>query len=329
MRESSAESLFGNSKPIAELGFGTTSKHMKKVFEISTVHDYNADFGIETLHPLVSVIDFSKAKIPQNRGDAEAVRFGFYAVALKQGEQCIMRYGRNTYDYQDGTLVFLAPGQVIGIDKNIVNAPMKGHSLLFHHDLLLGTPLGRSIKDYAFFSYEVHEALHISERERQIVLDCFSKIEYELNRGIDKHSKALIAANIELLLGYCQRFYDRQFITRDHVNKGILEKLESLLNEYFTTDKPRTIGQPTVAYCAVQLNLSANYFGDLIKKETGKSAQEYIQSKLIEVAKERIFDPTKSISEVAYELGFQYPQHFSRFFKQRVGYSPGEYRGLN
>ncbi len=302
---------------------------MKKIFDVPTVHDYNADFGIETLHPLVSVIDFSKATIPQNRGDADAVRFGFYAVSLKQGEQCVMRYGRNTYDYQDGTLVFLAPGQVIGIDKNIVNAPMKGHSLLFHPDLLLGTPLGRSIKDFAFFSYEVHEALHISERERQLVLDCFSKIEYELNRGIDKHSKALIASNIELLLGYCLRFYDRQFITRDHANKGILEKLESLLNDYFTTDKPRTIGQPTVAYCAAQLNLSANYFGDLVKKETGKSAQEYIQAKLIEVAKERIFDPTKSISEVAYELGFQYPQHFSRFFKQRVGVAPGEFRGVN
>ncbi len=240
-----------------------------------------------------------------------------------------MRYGRNTYDYQDGTLVFLAPGQVIGIDKNIVNAPMKGFSLLFHPDLILGTPLGRSIKDYAFFSYEVHEALHISERERQLVLDCFSKIEYELNRGIDKHSKALIAANIELLLGYCHRFYDRQFITRENANRGILEKFERLLNEYFTTDKPITIGQPTVAYCASELNLSANYFGDLIKKETGKSAQEYIQSKLIEVAKERIFDPSKSVSEVAYELEFQYPQHFSRLFKQRTGMSPSEYRGVN
>ncbi len=302
---------------------------MKKIFDVPTVHDYNADFGIETLHPLVSIIDFSKAKIPQNRGDADGVRFGFYAVALKQGEQCVIRYGRNNYDYQDGTLVFLAPGQVIGIDKNIVNSPMKGFSLLFHPDLILVAPLGRSIKDFAFFSYEVHEALHISERERQLVLDCFSKIEYELNRGIDKHSKTLIAANIELLLGYCQRFYDRQFITREHANKGILEKFENLLNEYFKSEKPQQIGQPTVAYCATQLNLSANYFGDLIKKETGKSAQEYIQSKLIEVAKERMFDPSKSVSEVAYELGFQYPQHFSRFFKQRVGVAPGEYREVN
>ncbi|MBI5917074.1 MAG: helix-turn-helix transcriptional regulator [Bacteroidetes bacterium] len=302
---------------------------MKKVFEVPSVHDYNAAFGIETLHPLVSVIDFSKATPPPSRGEVEHFSFGFYAVFLKQGQQCVMKYGRNTYDYQDGTLVFVAPGQVLTIERATVAGQPLGHGLLFHPDLILGTHLGRSIKEYAFFSYEVHEALHLSERERQIILDCFSKIGYELNRGIDKHSKPLITANIELLLGYCLRFYDRQFITRDHVNRGVLEKLESLLNDYFITDKPWTIGQPTVAYCAGELHLSANYFGDLIKKETGKSAQEFIQSKLLEVAKERIFDPTKSISEVAYELGFQYPQHFSRFFKQRVGCSPGEFRGLN
>ena len=304
-------------------------KRMKKVFEIPSVHNYNAAFDIETLHPLVSVIDFSKAKPRKDRGEVDCFSLGFYAVFLKQGPQCIMRYGRNNYDYQEGTLVFLAPGQVVYIDKSAENASLQGYALLFHPDLILGTSLGRKIKEYIFFSYEVYEALHISERERQIVLDCFSKIEYELNRGIDKHSKHLIAANIELFLSYCQRFYDRQFITRDHANKGILEKLESLLTDYFQTDKPQTIGQPTVAYCAGQLHLSANYFGDLIKKETGKSAQEYIQSKLIEVAKERIFDPNKSINEVAYELGFKYPQHFTRFFKQQTGYSPKDYRLQN
>lgn len=302
---------------------------MKKVFEIPSVHDYNAGFGIETLHPLVSVIDFSKATALKSRGDVDGIRLGFYAVHLKQGQQCIMRYGRNTYDYQDGTLVFIAPGQFVGLDKNAPPAPLQGHSLLFHPDLILGTSLGRKIREHAFFSYEVHEALHISERERQIVLDCFSKIEYELNQGIDKHSKTLIAANIELFLGYCQRFYDRQFITRENANKGVLEKLERLLDDYYQSEKPQQIGLPTVAYCAGQLHLSPNYFGDLIKKETGKSAQEYIQSNLIEVAKERIFNPSKSVSEVAYELGFQYPQHFSRLFKQRVGCTPNEYRALN
>ena len=141
--------------------------------------------------------------------------------------------------------------------------------------------------------------------------------------------KNLIVSNIEMLLNYCVRFYDRQFITRDNVHKGILEKFENLLNEYFQSDKPQTIGLPSVAWCASELNLSANYFGDLIKKETGKTAQEYIQSKLIDVAKEKIFDQSKSVSQIAYELGFKYPQHFTRLFKQRVGQSPNEYRSLN
>ncbi|MFI5158595.1 MAG: helix-turn-helix domain-containing protein, partial [Sphingobacteriales bacterium] len=179
------------------------------------------------------------------------------------------------------------------------------------------------------FSYEVFEALHLSESERQVVMDCFHKIQLEIQRPIDKHSKKLIVSNIELFLDYCTRFYDRQFITRDTVHKGILERFEHLLNEYFESDKPQTLGLPTVGYCAEQLNLSANYFGDLIKKETGKSAQEYIQLKVIDMAKEKIFDPNKSVSEIAYELGFKYSQHFTRLFKQKVGYSPNEYRTLN
>jgi AraC-like DNA-binding protein len=186
--------------------------------------------------------------------------------------------------------------------------------------------LGRHIDDYSFFDYNVSEVLHLSERERSLVLDCFSKIKFELEHAVDKHSKTLIATNIELLLNYCVRFYDRQFIIRDNANKGILERFETLLKEYFTSDKPQTIGLQSVAYCAGELNLSANYFGDLIKKETGKSAHEFIQLKLIDVAKERIFDAKKSVSEVAYGLGFKYPQHFSRVFKQYVGVTPQEYR---
>jgi AraC-like DNA-binding protein len=182
------------------------------------------------------------------------------------------------------------------------------------------------MSDYSFFSYSTNEALHLSERERQIILDCFSKIKYELEHAVDKHSKKLIVTNIELFLNYCVRFYDRQFITRENTVKGILEKFETLLDNFFSSDKPQTIGLPSVAYCASELNLSANYFGDLIKKETGKSAHEYIQLKLMDVAKERIFDTKKSVSEVAYGLGFKYPQHFSRVFKQYVGVTPQEYR---
>jgi AraC-like DNA-binding protein len=240
-----------------------------------------------------------------------------------------LKYGCNYYDYQEGSLVFISPGQIVEVEDFGKNFQPKGYALIFHPDLIHGTALGRHIHDYSFFGYESNEALHLSERERKIVLDSFSKIEYELEHAVDKHSKRLIVSNIELFLNYCVRFYDRQFITRDSVHKGILESFENLLHTYFQSERPQTIGLPSVAWCASELNLSANYFGDLVKKETGKTAQEYIQSKLIDVAKEKIFDQSKSVSEIAYELGFKYPQHFSRVFKQRVGYTPNEYRSLN
>jgi AraC-like DNA-binding protein len=255
--------------------------------------------------------------------------FGFYTIFLKDVKCGDMVYGRNTYDYQEGTLVFLAPGQVAGVNSNGETYQPKGHGLVFHPDLIHGVSLGRHIQDYTFFAYQSNEALHLSERERNIVLDCFAKIDYELEQAIDKHSKRLIVTNIELLLDYCTRFYDRQFITRDHVHKGILEGFEHLLNDYFGSEKPQTIGLPSVAYCADELNLSPNYFGDLVKKETGKTAQEYIQTKLIDIAKEKIFDTGKTVSQIAYELGFKYPQHFARLFKQRVGRTPLEFRMLN
>ena len=171
--------------------------------------------------------------------------------------------------------------------------------------------------------------MHISERERNLILDLFTKIKYELEHSIDKHSKTLISNNIELVLNYCTRFYDRQFITRDNSNKGVLEKFEFLLNDYFSSDLIKDVGIPTISYCANQLNLSYNYFGDLIKKETGKTAGEFINLKLIDIAKEKMFDTQKSVSEIAYELGFKYPQHFTRIFKQKVGVSPSEYRKLS
>lgn len=298
---------------------------MNNLKRFETISDYNTFNNNETLHPLVSVIDMSKA----NPRQASNMYFGFYTVFLKEVKCGDLRYGKNTYDYQEGTLVFIAPGQVVSVDNAGETYQPKGYALIFHTDLIHGTTLGKHIQDYTFFSYQSNEALHLSDRERKIVLDCFSKIEYELEHAIDKHSKGLIVSNIELFLKYCVRFYDRQFITRDNVLKGILERFESLLNGYFQTDKPQTIGLPSVASCAGELNLSPNYFGDLVKKETGKTAQEFIQSKVIDVAKERIFDQSKSVSEIAYELGFKYPQHFTRLFKQRVGQSPNEYRMLN
>jgi len=301
---------------------------MNDIIDLVTVNDYCSGLGLSTLHPLVSVVDFSDTNWPP-KGRSKAVRYHFYGVFLKQGQNCILSYGRQNYDYQDGTLVFVEPRQIVNITNIDTTIKPTGHALIFHPDLLLGTELGKSMEKYSFFSYELYEALHMSEKERQIILDCFAKIKFELTQGIDKHTKNVVVSNIELLLKYCDRFYDRQFITRDNSNKGILEKFEGLLKRYYKSDKPRTIGLPSVSYFADELNLSANYFGDLIKKETGISAQEYIQSKLIDVAKTKIFDVDKSISEIAYDLGFKYPQHFNRLFKQKVGLTPNEYRSLN
>lgn len=298
---------------------------MNDLRRFETISQYNAFNNNETLHPLVSVVDLSKAAPRQG----SRMYFGFYTVFLKDVVCGDLHYGRHTYDYQEGTLVFLAPGQVAGLNSNGETYQPKGHALIFHADLIHGTSLGRRMPEYTFFSYQSNESLHVSERERQIVLDCFAKIAYELQHALDKHSKKLIVANIELFLDYCLRFYDRQFLTRNHVHQGILERFEAVLNDYFSSDKPQTHGLPSVAYCAERLHLSANYFGDLVKKETGQSAQAYIQARLMEVAKEKIFDRGKTINEIAFELGFKYPQHFTRLFKQFVGHTPNEYRTLN
>lgn len=298
---------------------------MDKILRIDTVSEHDKFYHQENLHPLVSVIDFT-GTVPEIY--ASKMNFGFYAIYLKEVMCGNIKYGRDTYDYQDRTLVFVAPGQIINVDINEDYKP-SGYALLFHPDLIHGTSLGKHMDDYSFFSYDSREALHLSEKERKIVLDLFDKIKYELEQRIDNHSKTLIAANIELLLNYCVRFYERQFITRKDVNRGNIEKFEQLLNEYFHSDKPQTIGLPTVNYCADQLHLSPNYFGDMVKKETGKTALEYIHLKIMDMAKERVLDSAKSISEIAYELGFKYPHHFTRAFKKSTGCTPNEYRSLN
>ncbi|MDE7304466.1 MAG: helix-turn-helix transcriptional regulator [Alistipes sp.] len=296
-----------------------TIEHFEHVFE------YNELLGVETLHPLVSVIDLSQARKIRHMRHT----FGFYALFLKEVKCGNLIYGRQYYDYQEGTIVSIAPGQVLGVEDNGEVFQPKGWALVFHPELLRGTSLGRSIRNYSFFSYEANEALHLSEQERGIVLDCLHKIRTETEHAVDKHTQRLIAVNIELLLDYCVRFYERQFITRCNANNDILARFETLLDEYFASDRPQAEGLPSVKFCADRLHLSANYFGDLIKKETGRTAQEHIQSKLIDIAKERIFDTRKSVSEIAYEMGFRYPQHFTRLFKKVTGLTPKEYRMPN
>lgn len=292
---------------------------------INSVSEYSLLRGAETLHPMMNILDYDNLEMLEKG----SYNFGFYCIFLKETKCGDLRYGKQSYDYQEESLVFVAPGQILTVEKYMEGIRPKGKVLIFHPDFLRGTSLSSIVNDYSFFSYSSNEALHLSTKESKMVLDMFETIENELKQNIDKHSKTLVISHLHLLLNYAIRFYDRQFITREHINKGVLEKFEDLLNSYFISDKPQKNGLPSVSYCADELHLSANYFGDLIKRETGVSAQEYIQSKIINLAKERIFDIDKSISEIAYELGFKYPQHFTRLFKQKVGLSPLEYRTLN
>ena len=296
---------------------------MDKILNLDSVDLYNKLYGLETLNPLVSVIDLNKAT-----SSVDLIRFnyGIYALYLKLEKACDIKYGRQTYDYQEGTIVCFAPGQTAETNPTTDKVQVNAHGILFHPDLLRGTSLGKNIKKYTFFSYEVNEALHLSEEERSIVMDCLKIIRMELEHGVDKHSKTLLVNHIELLLNYCMRFYERQFITRGKTNRDVLTRFENLLDEYFESTLAEQDGLPTVKYFADKLCLSSNYFGDMFKKETGKSPQEYIQEKVIELAKERISGTADTVSQIAYSLGFQYPQHFCRLFKRRVGYTPSEYR---
>ena len=296
---------------------------MDKILNLDSVDLYNKLYGLETLNPLVSVIDLNKAT-----SSVDLIRFnyGIYALYLKLEKACDIKYGRQTYDYQEGTIVCFAPGQTAETNPTTDKVQVNAHGILFHPELLRGTSLGKNLKIYTFFSYEVNEALHLSEEERSIVMDCLKIIRMELEHGVDKHSKTLLVNHIELLLNYCMRFYERQFITRGKTNRDVLTRFENLLDEYFESTLAEQDGLPTVKYFADKLCLSSNYFGDMFKKETGKSPQEYIQEKVIELAKERISGTADTVSQIAYSLGFQYPQHFCRLFKKRVGYTPSEYR---
>lgn len=294
---------------------------MEEIIRIDTIHQYNEYMGVKTLHPLVSVVDMSICTPRQ----FHRINYGLYCIFLKNVTCGPLRYGINYYDYQDGTIVAVAPGQIFGVESNEPIQP-KGWALVFHPDLLYGTELGRTLKDYTFFSYDANEALHISEKEREIIEQCFNNILIELNREIDAHTNSLVARSIGMLLDYCMRFYDRQFITRHRANSDILSRFENVLTDYLLSDRPRQLGLPTVSYCADKVFLSPNYFGDLIKKETGKTAQEYIQLKIIDRAKQLLAEGILSVNEIAEELGFKYSTHFTRLFKKSVGISPTEYR---
>ena len=295
---------------------------MSEIIKLDKVEDYDNLFGLETLNPLVNIVDLSEATCYPAH---VTINYGVYALFLKDTKCGDIRYGKQTYDYQEGTVVSFAPGQVAEMEIPDGVRPM-ARGILFHPDLIKGTSLGQEIKSYSFFSYNSREALHLSEEERRVILDCLDKVRMELVHPVDRLSKRLIARNIQLLLDYCMRFYNRQFVTRTEVNKDVLSRFESLLDDYFHTGRAQQEGLPTVKYFADKVCLSPNYFGDLIKKETGKTAQECIQNKIIDLAKELLLATGKTVSQIAYDLGFQYSQHFNRVFKKRTGQSPNEYR---
>lgn len=297
----------------------------QQVINIESVQDYNDNLGVETLHPLVSVVNMSS--LSQIKHSLKC--FGFYALFLKQLNCGTLQYGRSKYDYRDGTIVCVAPGQVAGINDGGVTINPQGWILMFHQDLLRGTSLASKMRDYTFFTYSSNEALHTSERERQTIIGCMQEILNELSRPIDKHSRRIIVSNIELLLNHCVRFYDRQFVTREQVNHDILNRFEKILDNYFDESADFNTELPSVNWFANKLNLSPNYFGDLIKRETGISAQEHIQRRIIQQAKHLLGDKRLSVSQTAYSLGYKHPHHLSRTFKRITGISPNEYKKLS
>jgi AraC-like DNA-binding protein len=279
-------------------------------------------------HPLIAFIDFSKTNLTKEVPPSKVVS-EFYQISLKEEENCIMSYGRENYDYQEGSLVYTAPGQLMEY-KDKINIPIKsGWALMFHPDLIRAFPLNKKMKEYRFFGYHTSEALHISNKEKEILLSILEKIEIELDSNLDDFSEEVIVTNIELLLNYSKRFYNRQFITRKNFSKTIVERFESLLQEYFESGKQKELGIPSVQYCADKLNFSPNYLSDLIRKSTERSVLEHIHYHVIELAKSHLLNSELSISEIAYEIGFEYSQYFSRLFKKKVGMSPMEYRKLN
>ena len=302
---------------------------MSEIIQLQSIADLHKLFNLgNSQHPLVAVLDFSKVteQVEQNT----KITTDFYSIMFKNYCKNHIKYGRKTIDFQDGNLICIAPNQTIEIDNEIEEREDKmGWGLFFHPDLIRSTALNQKIKEYSFFQYEVSEALHLSDKEKNILLECVQKIQTELQENIDVHSQYIIVSTIELLLNYCSRFYGRQLITRSQSNKSIISQIENLLTQYFADNKINEQGLPTVKYLANKVHLSPSYLSDLLKKETGKNAQEHIHFYLIEEAKNLLLNSEKNINEIAFDLGFEYPQYFNKLFKKKTGKTPMEYRNLN
>ena len=292
------------------------------IVSIDSIDAYNKLYGLTTDHPLVTVLDLKKATRSVNHVRMD---YGVYALYLKNGVNCTLMYGRQPYDYHEGTIVSFRPGQLIGVEMDKEEVAPDVIGLMFHPDLIFGTPLAARIDGYRFFDYSQREALHLSAEERAIFMECLQRIKKEIERPVDRHTAEIVASHIQVFLDYLTRFYERQFITRHKVNSDVLSRFDAALKEYYSSGKA-VDGIPSVAYFADIVNLTPGYFGDLIKKETGKTAQELIALRVTEEARKRLTETSDDISIIAYDLGFQYPQHFTRMFRKQTGKSPREYR---
>ncbi len=302
---------------------------MNRLVQLQNMTEIFRFFNLEepVRHPLIGIVDFSR--VTDHVPEPVSVSASYYAVIFKQYRNHSIRYGRRPVDFQDGSLICMAPGQVLDMDPDTEASENKGWGLFFHPDLVRAGSLGGRMKEFSFFSYEVSEALHLSEKERQVLYDCIGKIGTELEENIDPHSQAIVVAAIELLLQYCQRFYGRQFITRSHAHHTVVVQVEQVLHNYFKNVAISEKGLPTVKYLAEQVHLSPGYLSDLLRKETGKTAQDHIHFCLIEEAKTILLNTDKPVGEIAYMLGFEYPQYFNKLFKQKTGKTPVAFRNGN
>lgn len=293
---------------------------MEEVF-LNTVHDFNDYQGVATLHPQISVVHVENTEHIREC----VMHYGLYALYLKENKGCKLSYGRTPYDFDEMTVTSFAPGQVVKVEPNPEVSFAKFTALVFHPDLLSRTALGRQMNRYEFFSYSSTEALHLSAQEVEVFRGVLAMIEQELHRAIDKHTRELIVSNIELLLNYCLRFYDRQFITREEINHSVVKKFLDLLDDYIAS-KAQSEGLPTVAYFADKCCLSSGYFGNLVRVETGRTAKDIIADHLLAHAQQLLNDEALTITLISQRLGFEYPQHFVRFFKSHTGRTPSAYR---
>ncbi len=302
---------------------------MNQIIHLQSISELSKLFNLgHNQHPLITVLNFSE--VSEQVQQSSKISTDFYSIMFKNYCKNTIKYGRKTIDFQDGNLICIAPNQVIEIDnEEEVRENKMGWGLFFHPDLIRSTTLNEKIKSYSFFQYDVSEALHLSDKEKNILFECVLKIQHELQENIDVHSEQIIVSTIELLLSYCLRFYGRQLITRSQNNKSIVSQIENLLNLYFANNKINEQGLPSVKYLADKVHLSPSYLSDLLKKETGKNAQEHIHFYLIEEAKNLLLNSEMNINEIAYGLGFEYPQYFNKLFKKKTGSTPMEYRNLN